>query len=328
MSKQRIIIPIVLMLVALSGAAAAQSPAKVYRVGLLSCGLPLSDTSDQVAALLRGLAQRGYTLDRNLVFERRGAQAHIERHPGLVDELVASKVDVIVTICYPATRAAKEGTKTVPIVSLGSSDPVVTGLVDSLARPGGNLTGMSDVAAELAPKRLQLLKEAAPRLRKVAMLYNMGDLGMTLRYQVSAAAAQALAVTVQPLGVREPEDFDEAFAAMTREPPDGLFMVADALTVLNRRRVYEFAEAHRLPAIYEGESFVRDGGLMSYGPDLGEVFDRVAGLVDRIVKGAKPAELPFEQPTRFRFVLNLKTAQALGLTVPESLLARADEVIE
>ena len=309
-------------------AVTAKSPSKVYRIGLLGCGPPPSDTDFRVAELIRGLAQRGYALDRNLVFERRGAQTHLDRHPGLVSELVASKVDVIVTFCYPATLAAKRGATAVPIVSSSSSDPIATGLVDSLARPGGNLTGISDMAAELAPKRLELLKEAVPQLRRVAMLYNAADLGMTLRYRASAAAAQTLGVIVQPLAVREPDDFDEAFAAMTREPPDGFFMVADALTFLNRRRVYEFAEVHRLPAVYEVESFVRDGGLMSYSFDYREVFDRVAGLVDRIFKGTSPAELPFEQPTRFRFVINLKTAKALGLTIPLPLLGRADEVIE
>ena len=175
---------------------------------------------------------------------------------------------------------------------------------------------------------MQLLKETVPPLRRVAMLYNATDRGMTQRYQVSATAAQALGLTVLPLGVREPEGFDEAFAAMTRDPPDGLFMVTDALTALNRRRVFDFASAHHMPAMYEYEAIVRDGGLMSYGPDMGELQGHVADLIERILKGAKPAELPFEQPTLFRFVINLKTAKALGLEIPPSLLARADEVIE
>jgi putative tryptophan/tyrosine transport system substrate-binding protein len=325
MSKQRLIVPIVLMLVALSGAAAAQSPAKIYRIGLLGCGPSPSDTNDIVAGLIRGLAQRGLVLDRNMVFERRGAQFHFDRLPGLVDELLASPVDVIVAVCYPAAAAAQQGTTTIPIVSAGTS---ASGLIKRLSRPGGNLTGLSDLAVELAAKRLELLKEAAPRLRQVAMLYNEADLGMTQRYQTTAAAAQALNLTVQPLPVHEPEGFDEAFAAMVREPPDGLFMVTDALTALNRRRVFEFAAAHRLPAMYEFEALVRDGGLMSYGPDMGELQDRVASLIDRILKGAKPADLPYEQPTRFRFVINLKTAKELGLTISQSILARADEVIE
>jgi putative ABC transport system substrate-binding protein len=207
-------------------------------------------------------------------------------------------------------------------------DPVGTGLVESLARPGGNLTGISDVSAEVTPKRMELLKEVAPQLRRVAMLWNANDLGMTLRYRASEAVAQALGISVQPLSVREPNDFDQAFEAMIRDPPDAILMVTDSLTILNRKRVFEFAAAHRLPAIYEFDFLVRDGGLMSYGPDQLETFERVAALVDHILKGAKPAELPFEQPTHFRFVLNLKTARSIGLTVPPSLLARADEVIE
>jgi putative ABC transport system substrate-binding protein len=316
---------IALALVVVPGAAEAQTSSKIYHLGLLGCGPPPSDTSDIVAGLIRGLAQRGYVLDRNVAFERRGAQFHFDRLPGLVDELLASNIDVIVAVCYPAVAAAQQGTKTIPIVSAGTS---ASGLIKSLSRPGGNLTGLSDLAVELAAKRLELLKEAVPPLRQVAMLYNEADLGMTQRYQTTAAAAQALNLTVLPLPVHEPEGFDEAFAAMMREPPDGLFMVTDALTALNRRRVFEFAAAHRLPALYEYEALVRDGGLMSYGPDMGELQDRVASLIDRILKGTKPADLPYEQPSRFRFVINLKTATALGLTVPQSILVRADEVIE
>jgi ABC-type uncharacterized transport system substrate-binding protein len=259
MNKQRLIILIVFIFVALSSAAAAQTLPRVYHLGLLGCGPPPSDTNDNVAGLIRGLTQRGYVLDRNVTFERRWAQFHFEHLPGLVNELVANRVDVIVALCYPAAAAAEQGTKTIPIVSAGTS---AAGLVNSLSRPGGNLTGISDLADELAAKRLQLLKETVPSLRQVAMLYNATDLGMTQRYQVSAAAAQALGLTVLPLRVREPEGFDEAFAEMTRDPPDGLFMVTDALTSLNRRRVFDFAAAHRMPAMYEYEPIVRDGGLI------------------------------------------------------------------
>jgi putative ABC transport system substrate-binding protein len=240
---------------------------------------------------------------------------------------VASKVDVIVTIGYPAALAAKEGTTT-PVVAIGTGDPVATGLVNSLARPGGNLTGVSDVAAELSGKRMELLKEIAPGLRSVVMLWNADDLGMTMRYQASRVAAKAMGISVQALGVREPDDFEQAFAAMNRERPDAVLMVSDSLTMLNRKRVFEFVAAQRLPAIYEFDFMVREGGLMSYSIDLDESFGRAAVLVDRILKGAKLAELPFEQPTRFRFALNLKTANALGLTIPFAVLIRADEVIE
>jgi putative ABC transport system substrate-binding protein len=201
-------------------------------------------------------------------------------------------------------------------------------LVPSLARPGGHLTGISDVSAELTPKRLELLKQFAPAMHRVAVLWNADDLGMTLRYRALEAGAKAMGVSVQPLGVREPADFGDAFKAMNSDMPDAILMVSDSLTTLNRKLVIDFAAAHRLPAMYEFDSLVRDGGLMSYGPDNDENFERVAALVDRILKGAKPADLPFEQPTRFDFALNLKTAKSLGFEVPASLLARADEVIE
>jgi putative ABC transport system substrate-binding protein len=286
----------------------------------------VADTSPYGAALLRGLAQHNYVLGRNLEFESRGAEGHLDRLPHLVDELVASKVEVIVTVGYPPALAAKQGTL-MPVVAFSAGDPVSTGLVESLARPGGHLTGISDVSAELTPKRMEFLKQMAPGLRRVAMLWNAADLGMTLRYRASDAGAQAMGLSVQPLGVREPDDFDEAFAAMQRDRPDAILMVTDSLTGLNRKRVFAFADAQRLPAIYEFDWLVRDGGLMSYGPDLDESLGRVAALVDRILQGTKPTDLPFEQPTRFRLVINLKTAQAIGLTVPSILLFQADEVI-
>jgi putative ABC transport system substrate-binding protein len=304
----------------------AQARGKVYRLGFLtSGGAALGLFGD---AIKRELASRGYRIDNELVIEARSAEGDPRRLPGLVKELAALPVDLILSFSYPAALAAKESAGDLPVVVVGSGDPVGTGLVASLARPGGHITGISDVAAELAPKRLELLKAAAPALRKVAMLWNADDVGMTLRYRASAAAAATLGVTVQSLGVREPEDFEQAFAAMDREPPDGILMVSDALTFLNRGRVFDYTIAHRLPAIYEIEAWVRAGGLMSYGPDGREVAERTAALIERILKGAKPADLPFEQPTRFRFVINLKTAKALGLTIPESVVERADDVIE
>jgi putative ABC transport system substrate-binding protein len=269
-------------------------------------------------------------------FERPAAEGHLDRLPRLLDELAESKVDVIVTLGYPATLAAKQKNtsltanqkSTIPVVAFGAGDPVSTGLINSLARPGGTNTGISDVSAELTPKRMELLKQIAPALKRVAILWNAGDLGMTMRYRASETGAKALGVNVVPLGIREPDDFEQAFAAMNREMPDAILMVSDSLTMLNRKRVFDFAAAHRLPAIYEFDFVVRDGGLMSYAPDLDESFARVAALVDRIFKGARPENLPFEQPTRFKFVINMKTAKALGLEVPTTLLATADEVIE
>jgi putative ABC transport system substrate-binding protein len=317
-------------------AAVAQTPSKVYRVGLLSPAAPVADASPYGAPFIRGLAQQGYALGRNVEFERRAAEGHLDRLPRLLDELAASKVDVVVTFGYPSALAAKQKNtalalnqkSTIPVVAFGAGDPVSTGLVESLARPGGNITGISDVSAELTPKRMELLKQMAPALKRVAMLWNVADLGMTMRYRASETGAKAMGVSVQPLGVREPDDFEQAFAAMNREMPDAILMVSDSLTMLNRKRVFEFATAHRLPAIFEFDFVVREGGLMSYAPDLDETFARVAALVDRILKGARPADLPFEQPTRFKLVINMKTAKALGLQVPTALLATADEVIE
>jgi putative ABC transport system substrate-binding protein len=256
-----------------------------------------------------------------------GTQMDVARLPGLLAELETAKAEVIVAFGYATALAAKRGTR-LPVVSFSTGDPVGIGLVDSLARPGGHLTGISDVSEEITPKRLELLTQMVPGLRRVAALYNASDPGMALRYRAFEAGAVALGVSVQPLGVREPDDFEEAFKAMEGNAPDAILMVSDPLTNLNRRRVFAFAVAHRLPAIYENDQYVHDGGLMSYGPDLDESFDRVAALVDRILKGAKPADLPFEQPTLFRFVINLSAAKAIGVTVPPLLIARADDVIE
>jgi len=312
---------------AFAGRRAFAQTARVYRVGTLSPVAPITDDSERGSAFLRGMSERGYSLGQNLAIERRGAMARLGDLPRLAQELVEAKVDVIITAGYPMTLAAKA--TGIPVVAAaGVGDPVATGLVQSLARPGGTVTGISDNAIELSTKRLGLLKEIAPRLRRIAMLWNQDDLGMTLRYKASAEAAERLGVTVQALGVREPDDFEAAFAAMTREMPDGILMVADALTVLNRKRVFDFAAAHRLPAIYESQLFVRDGGLMSYGADDRESFTRAAALTDHILKGASPADLPFEQPTRYNLAINLRTAKVIRLEVPVMLLARADEVIE
>jgi putative ABC transport system substrate-binding protein len=308
-------------------AARGQQAARIFRLGTLTPSLPISATSPLGAVLLGELAQRGYTLGQNLAFDARAAGGEKSRLPQLLLDFQASGVDAIVAIGYPTAVAAK--TAGIPtVVAYGAGDPVATGLVVSLARPGGSITGISDDATTLSTKRLSLLKGLSPKIQRVAMLWNRDDLGMSLRYEASAQAAQSLGVAVQPLGVREPDDFIGVFEAMDRNPPDAILMVSDSLTTLNRKRVFDYAATHRLPAIYEYDLLVRDGGLMSYGPDLKESMQRAAAMVDRIFKGAKPSELPFERPTRYLFVVNLKTAKAIGLEFPPALIALADEVIE
>ena len=310
------------------GAAIAQTPGKVYRLALLNASGLVPETALYAKLLLGGLAKLGYTPGQNLAFEGpRGAAGQPVQLPHLMEELKAAKVDAIVVFGYPTAVAAKAaGLPTV--VAFGVGDPVATGLVVNLARPEGNITGISDVATTLSTKRLSLLKELLPKLHRVAMLWNKDDLGMSLRYDASAKAAAAIGVEVEAVGVREPDDFNEAFAVMDREPPDAILMVSDSLTVLNRKRVFDYAATHRLPAIYEYDPLVREGGLMSYGPDLKESFERAASMVDRIFKGAKPSDLPFEQPTRYLFVINLKTAKSIGLEIPPTVLALADDVVE
>jgi putative tryptophan/tyrosine transport system substrate-binding protein len=309
------------------GKATAQTPGRIYHLGTLHPAAPMTDTSPLGRIVIKALAERGYILGQNLTLDALGAQGDIAKLPALLQELKARPVDAIIVAGYPTALAAIS--TGIPIVgAVGLGDPVETRMIGSLSHPGGNITGISDVATTLTTKRLSLLKQLSPKLQKVAMLWNKDDLGMTLRYQASAKVAQEIGITVQALGIREPDVFNDAFAAMTGDVPDAILMVDDALTEINCRRVFEFAAAHKLPAIYEYDFLVRDGGLMSYGPDLTESFERAAALVDRIFRGANPADLPFEQPTRYLFVINLKTAKSIGLEIPPTLLALADEVIE
>lgn len=304
----------------------AQQPGKTYRVGLLATGGAFGSGDERRKTILEGLAARGFVEGRNLVFEVRWGEGRYERLTEYAAALKASNADVIVTFGYPAAVAAK--ITGVPIVATGAGDPVATGLAESVARPGGNLTGMTELSTELSAKRLEILKEVVPNLRQVAMLFNAADLGMTMRYRAAETAAQILNVSIQTLGVREPNDFDDAFAEMTRSRPDAILMVSDALTTLNRKRIIEFAAANQLPTIFELSSLVWDGGLMSYGPNQGAIGVRVGDFVARILSGARPADLPLEQPTKFELIINLKTAKVLGLTISPTLLARADDVIE
>jgi len=306
--------------------AEAQKAGKVWRVGYLTYGARPSDGRPP-AALREALVELGYVDGKTVTYVGRWAEAKRDRLPGLAAELVDLKVDLIVALGTPAAEAARAATSTIPIVIASYEDAIGIGLIASLARPGANITGITD-QAELSAKRLEFLKEAVPKASRIAVLWNADHRAMTLRYREIERAASILRVAVQPLGVREPDDFDVAFSAMTRERPDAFFLVTDALTTLNRKRVLDFAAVHRIPAMYEFGFLVREGGLMSYGAEFDDIWKHAAIYVDRILKGAKPGELPVEQPTRYYLVINLKTAKALGLTIPQSLLLRADEVIQ
>ena len=307
--------------------AGAQQTARVWRVGFLAKGSRPPDGAVP-AALRNALQALGYAEGRDIVYEGRWAELRNERLPALAAELIALKADLIVTMGGPAAAAAKQASTTIPIIVVGAGDVVETGLVTSLAHPGGNLTGINDQSAVLSAKRLELLKEAVPAATRIAVLWNADDRAMTLRYREIEKAAELLRINIEPLGVREPDDFDVALTAMNRERPDALMMVTDALTNLNRQRILDYAARFRIPAMYEFGSLVQAGGLMSYGGDISENFKLAADYVGRILKGGKPGELPVQQPNRYFLVINLKTAKALGLAIPPSLLLRADEVIQ
>jgi putative tryptophan/tyrosine transport system substrate-binding protein len=328
MKRREFITSLIAAVVAWPLGARAQQSGRTYRLGLLGTGPAAGLLDERRKNLLSGLAARGFVDGQNLVVVQRAADARLERLDGLMAELKAANLDVIVTFGYPAALAAKTSTKDIPIVITGAGDPVATGLVDGVARPGGNITGVTELSTELSAKRLEIMRDALPAITRVAMLWNAADLGMTLRYRSAEDAARVLGLKVQTLGVREPEDFEHAFAEMTRERPDAILMVSDALTMLNRKRILEFASANRLPTIFETGALVRDGGLMSYGPKQSAIGETAAGLAARILRGARPADLPLELPTHYELLINLKTAQALGITLPPTVIARADEVIE
>ena len=314
-------------LVAITRIAGAQQVGKVWRIGFLTNAARPPDSA-LPAAFRQALGELGYVDGKNVTYVGRWGDTKFERLPGLAAELVGLNVDLLLTTGAPAADAAKGATSTIPIVVVVPGDADATGLVASLARPGGNITGISDPAAELSAKRLGLLKEAVPSATRVAVMWNSNDRAMTLRYGEVEKAAHVLHVTVEPLGVSGPEDIDGALSTMSRERPDALFVVSDALTNTNRKRILDFVATHHIPAMYEFSLYVQDGGLMSYGPNMDDLFRRAALYVDRIFKGAKPGELPVELPTKFEFVIDLKTAKALGLTLPQPLLLRADEVIQ
>ncbi|MEK6242872.1 MAG: ABC transporter substrate-binding protein [Pseudomonadota bacterium] len=314
-------------------AADAQQAAKIARIGILalrdSRAPPVAPHA--VEALLQGLRDLGYVEGRNLVMEYRYAEGKLERLPALAAELVALKVDIILVPGTPHALAAKHATKTLPIVFIGVSDPVTSGLVTSLARPGGNVTGLSALAPELVGKRLEQLKQAVPGVSRVAVLWQPGAIGERTEKDMlkeAEVAARALGVRLQFVEARGPADIDRAFSDMTRERAGALTLLASNMFTIERRRLVDLAAKNQLPAVYPQREYVDAGGLISYGPNIADMYRRAATYVDKILKGAKPADLPVEQPTKFELVINLKTAKALGITIPQSLLVRADEVIQ
>jgi len=305
-------------------AAQAQQRAEIARLGVLLFGTPATDTA--LGPFLAGLRELGYAHGRNLAIEYRYAEAHPERLAGLAAELVRDDLNVLVAIGGDVAPAAKDATTSIPVVFLTSSDPVRAGLIVSLNHPGGNLTGVTLLATDLAAKRLEFLVEAAPQVHRVALLFNPAhadnDLAETQR------AATALKLDVIPLAVRRPDDLDPAFRAAIEARADALVVVASRLTTYTATRITRFATESRLPLVSGWGLWVKSGGLMTYGPNIDESARRMAYYVDKILKGTKPAELPVEQPTKVELAVNLKTAKALGLRVPDMLLASADEVIE
>jgi putative ABC transport system substrate-binding protein len=310
--------------------AEAQQAKKVHRIGYLSSSDPATESTRSESIRL-ALRERGYIEGQNIAIEYRYGQGKLDRVPELAAELVRLKVGIIVAAGANSTvQAAKSATKTIPIVMVGAgADPVEAGFVESLARPGGNVTGLTNLNPKLGGKRLELLKEAVPKLTRVAVLHQTFARGGGLEVnEIFPAAARALGLTIQPWEVRDTDDFGRVFAAMGKQRPDGLYPAVSTLMSVNGKRIADFALKSRLPSVYGRREDVEAGGLMYYGADLADSYRRVAYYVDRILKGAKPPDLPVEQPTKFELVFNLKTAKQIGLTIPQALLYRADKVIQ
>jgi len=305
---------------------AAQNPAKVPRIGYLSAGP--SGPSPNIEVFRQGLRALGYVEGQTITIEYRYAAGRDDRLADLAAELVRLKVELIVTDSSPAARAAKQASKTIPIVMSASGDPIGTGLIASLARPGGNITGLTHLSPELSGKRLELLKETFPKASRVAVLWNGANPDKASDFRETEAAARAFGVQLQSLEVRTANDFDKAFVAATSKRAQALITLSDPLTGSHGRRILDFTLKNRLPAMYGEKGFVEAGGLMAYGHIPAELHRRAATYVDKILKGTKPAELPVEQPTKFEFIINLKAAKQIGLTIPPNVLVRADRVIK
>jgi len=307
-----------------SRAASVQPAGKVYRIGVLEA-VPAAQNAVNLGALRKGLHGLGYVEGKNLVIEYRSAEGHAERFPDLVAELVRLHVDLIVARGTPATRAAKNATESIPVVmaTMGIPSPMVV----SFANPGGNITGMTTYSTELIGKRVELLKEMVPRLSRVALLHNLANPAVPPEWDETKRAARALGIQAELLDVRSQDDLSKAFDQAVRKRVDGLLVGADGLTQLNQHTIVDWAARNRLAAVYPAREFVEAGGLMAYAPSYPDLYFQFARFIDKIFKGAKPGDLPIEQPTRFELVINLNTAKALGLTIPQSILSWADEVI-
>src|SRR5574341_880202 len=320
---------IAVMMLSVAAMAEAQQAKKVFRIGYLS-GTDRATDSPRFEGIRAALRERGHVEGQNIAIEYRYAEGKLDRAAQLATELVRLKVDVIVAAgADRLVRAAKNATKTIPIVMVGGgTDPVAAGLVESLARPGGNITGLTNLTTELGGKRLELLKEAAPNVVRVAVLYEPANPPSVIEVKESLpVAARALKLTIQPWEVQAADDFDKVFAALNKQRPDGLYVLGGGLIRVNQKRTVGFALKSRFPSMYISRNFVDAGGLMSYGADIDDSDRRVAYFVDRILKGAKPSDLPVQRPMKFDFVINLKTAKQIGLTIQQSLLYRADKVI-
>jgi putative ABC transport system substrate-binding protein len=321
---------VVVILLAVGVIAEAQQAKKVPRIGYLSAADPTRESARSEAIRL-ALRELGYIEGQNIAIEYRYAEGKRDRQPELAAELVRLKVDIIlVTGAEVLVQAAKNATKTIPIVMMRGADPVEAGLVESLARPGGNVTGITNLSTDLGGKRLELLKDAAPKVARVAVLYEPTVRADVFQVkEVLPVAARALRLTIQPWEVRAGDDFEKVFAALSKERPNGLYVSGGSPRMMaNRKRIADLALKSRLPSMYQNREFVDAGGLMSYGADEADSYRRVAYFVDRILKGAKPADLPVEQPTKFELVINLKTAKQIGLTIPPEVLARANRLIK
>ncbi|MGC2825588.1 MAG: ABC transporter substrate-binding protein [Pseudolabrys sp.] len=323
--KRREFLAFLAVVAALPLEASAQS--KIPRIGFMGNSTAALE-ANLLDAFREGLRELGYEEGRNIVIEYRWADGKYEQFPMLVAELIAAKVDAIVTAGTPAALAVKRATTTVPLVMVAVGDPIGTGLVPSLARPGGNLTGLSSIAPDLEGKRLQLLREVVPALSHVAMFINSLNPFHVSSMRQARDAAQTMGIKLQLHDIRKSEDLDDAFAAIRKERPDALLILADRVFLHNRQRIVDFTIEQRLPNVNAYKELVEVGGLMSYGPSYEDMHKRAAIYVDKILKGAKPADLPIEQPSKFTFIVNLKAAKALGITVPSQLLGLVDQLIE